>query len=69
MRIQRGTRRPLALHLAPYADGEVLHGDQLIRLSTDLATGSAGALPALAATRTPGCDLLPGLHLSADEDR
>lgn len=52
----------LALHLAPFEDTQVLHGDQLVRLSTDLATGSAGALVALTAAQTPGSRLLPGAH-------
>ncbi|MFG2918410.1 class III lanthionine synthetase LanKC [Kitasatospora sp. NPDC048298] len=56
--------RLLELHLAPQQDGGVLHGDQLIRLSTDLATGSAGALLALAAAKSPGQCLLPGAHPS-----
>ncbi|MFE9334860.1 class III lanthionine synthetase LanKC [Streptomyces sp. NPDC006925] len=54
--------RSLALHVAPFEDGQVLHGDQLVRLSTDLATGSAGALIALKAAQTPGSCLLPGAH-------
>ncbi|MEU3560574.1 class III lanthionine synthetase LanKC [Kitasatospora sp. NPDC006786] len=54
--------RLVELHLAPHQDGSVLHGDQLIRLSTDLATGSAGALLALAAAKSPGQCLLPGAH-------
>ncbi|MFI1127101.1 hypothetical protein ACH4VS_39105 [Streptomyces hygroscopicus] len=54
--------RALALHLAPFEDTQVLHGDQLVRLSTDLATGSAGAIIALKAAQTPGSCLLPGAH-------
>ncbi|MGK5731415.1 class III lanthionine synthetase LanKC [Streptomyces sp. URMC 124] len=54
--------RALPLHLAPYEDAHVLHGDQLVRLSTDLATGSAGALIALVAAKNPGSRLLPGAH-------
>ncbi|GGY11127.1 class III lanthionine synthetase LanKC [Streptomyces hiroshimensis] len=54
--------RALTLHLAPYEDAHVLHGDQLVRLSADLATGSAGALIALAAAKNPGSRLLPGAH-------
>ncbi|MGW3038942.1 class III lanthionine synthetase LanKC [Kitasatospora sp. NPDC001159] len=57
--------RLLELHLAPHRDGRVLHGDQLIRLSTDLATGSAGALLALEAAKSPGRCLLPGGHPSS----
>lgn len=58
--------RALALHLAPFENTQVLHGDQLVRLSTDLATGSAGAIIALKAAQTPGSCLLPGAH-STDE--
>jgi len=54
--------RALSLHLAPYEDAQVLHGDQLVRLSTDLATGSAGAVLALKAAQSPGSRLLPGAH-------
>lgn len=54
--------RALALHLAPFDGAQVLHGDQLVRLSTDLATGSAGAIIALKAAQTPGSRLLPGVH-------
>ncbi|MFJ9769891.1 class III lanthionine synthetase LanKC [Kitasatospora sp. NPDC101157] len=57
--------RLLEMHLAPYEDGHVLHGDQLVRLSTDLATGSAGALLALEAAKSPGRHLLPGAHPSS----
>ncbi|MFI0775786.1 class III lanthionine synthetase LanKC [Streptomyces sp. NPDC021212] len=56
--------RALALHIAPHGDAQVLHGDQLVRLSTDLATGSAGAVLALKAAQTPGSRLLPGAHSS-----
>ncbi len=52
----------LTLHVVAHGDGHVLHGDQLVRLSVDLATGSAGALLALEATRSPGRCLLPGAH-------
>ncbi|MFE7528481.1 class III lanthionine synthetase LanKC [Kitasatospora sp. NPDC057542] len=54
--------RALALHVAPHDGAQVLHGDQLVRLSTDLATGSAGAIIALKAAQTPGSCLLPGGH-------
>ncbi|WP_058043457.1 class III lanthionine synthetase LanKC [Streptomyces roseifaciens] len=54
--------RALSLHLAPYEDAHVLHGDQLVRLSADLATGSAGAVIALVAAQNPGSRLLPGAH-------
>ena len=54
--------RSLTLHIARRGDTQVLHGDQLVRLSTDLATGSAGAVLALKAAQTPGSSLLPGAH-------
>ncbi|MEV7183753.1 lanthionine synthetase C family protein [Kitasatospora sp. NPDC093102] len=54
--------RALALHVAPHDGALVLYGDQLVRFSTDLATGSAGAIIALKAARTPGSCLLPGGH-------
>ncbi len=53
----------LALHVVARDDGHVLHGDQLVRLSVDLATGSAGALLAVEATTSSGQRLLPGVHL------
>ncbi|GAA2572241.1 class III lanthionine synthetase LanKC [Winogradskya consettensis] len=53
-------RRLLSLHAAPVGNGRVLHGDQLIRLSTDLATGSAGALLALTVADEPDRAALPG---------
>ncbi|MFD0417577.1 class III lanthionine synthetase LanKC [Streptomyces sp. NPDC127108] len=58
--------RALALHLAPFKDAQVLHGDQLIRLSTDLATGSAGAVLTQVAAQSPGSCLLPGAHPVCD---
>ncbi|MEU2794271.1 class III lanthionine synthetase LanKC [Streptomyces sp. NPDC007100] len=54
--------RLLSLHVADHDGAQVLHGDQLLRLSTDLATGSAGALLAAQATKTSGARLLPGAH-------
>jgi hypothetical protein len=54
--------RALGLHIVRRGDTQVLHGDQLVRLSTDLATGSAGAVLALKAAQTPGSCLLPGAH-------
>ncbi|MFE7664915.1 class III lanthionine synthetase LanKC [Streptomyces celluloflavus] len=56
--------RRLTLHLAPHETGKIAHGDQLMRLSTDLATGSAGVLLAMAAFQSPGRCLLPGGHPS-----
>jgi tRNA A-37 threonylcarbamoyl transferase component Bud32 len=52
--------RLLGLHSVQRDGHEVLIGDQLLRLSTDLATGSAGALLALAAIDNPDAALLPG---------
>jgi hypothetical protein len=43
----------LAWHALPYADGLAFPGDQLLRLSMDLATGTAGVLLALG-TAAPG---------------
>ncbi|WP_341715903.1 class III lanthionine synthetase LanKC [Micromonospora sp. FIMYZ51] len=43
----------LAWHALPYADGTAFPGEQLLRLSMDLGTGTAGVLLALAAAR-PG---------------
>nr|MDT0657550.1 class III lanthionine synthetase LanKC [Micromonospora sp. DSM 115978] len=41
--------RRLSWHAMPYRDGLAFPGDQLLRLSMDLATGTAGVLLALAA--------------------
>lgn len=41
--------RRLAWHALPYADGVAFPGDQLLRLSMDVATGTAGVLLALGA--------------------
>jgi len=57
-------RRLLGLHAVKRDKGKVLIGDQLLRLSTDLATGSAGALLALAAIDNPDPALLPGAGVS-----
>ncbi|WP_201752794.1 class III lanthionine synthetase LanKC [Micromonospora rubida] len=43
--------RRLAWHALPYGDGTAFPGEQLLRLSMDLGTGSAGVLLALAAAR------------------
>jgi serine/threonine protein kinase len=56
---QRGL---LGLHAPAFGVGRVLIGERLLRLSTDLATGSAGALLALAAADHPHRALLPGAH-------
>lgn len=54
--------RLLSLHVADHDGGQALFGDQLLRLSIDLATGSAGVLLAMEAAKTPGARLLPGAH-------
>jgi len=41
--------RSLAWHALPYSDGLAFPGDQLLRLSMDVATGTAGVLLALGA--------------------
>ncbi|MCC9309546.1 class III lanthionine synthetase LanKC [Kitasatospora sp. RB6PN24] len=51
-------RRALTLHLVPYRSELAFPGEQLLRLSTDLATGSAGVLLALGAALA-GTDGLP----------
>ncbi|WFE65726.1 class III lanthionine synthetase LanKC [Micromonospora sp. WMMD714] len=43
--------RLLGWHALPYAGGTAFPGDQLLRLSMDLATGTAGVLAGVAATR------------------
>ncbi|MFI7650090.1 class III lanthionine synthetase LanKC [Micromonospora sp. NPDC049460] len=43
--------RRLAWHALPYGDGTAFPGEQLLRLSMDLGTGTAGVLLALAAAR------------------
>ncbi|MEU4565588.1 class III lanthionine synthetase LanKC [Micromonospora sp. NPDC023956] len=56
-RIDRHLRR-FAWHMMPYRNEVAFPGDQLLRLSTDLATGSAGVLLALdARTRGTADDL------------
>jgi len=45
--------RRLAWHAMPYGDGIAFPGDQLLRLSMDLGTGTAGILLALAAAAAP----------------
>ncbi|MFB6892060.1 class III lanthionine synthetase LanKC [Kitasatospora sp. NPDC056327] len=51
-------RALLALHLVPFHGHLAFPGDQLLRLSTDLATGSAGVLLALG-TALAGTPFLP----------
>jgi len=53
--------RRLAWHAMPYADGLAFPGDQLLRLSMDLSTGTAGILLALAAALAPRGAALPFL--------
>ncbi|MEU7230394.1 class III lanthionine synthetase LanKC [Streptomyces chrestomyceticus] len=48
----------LSLHVADHDGGQVLYGDQLLRLST----GAAGALLAMQAAKTSGAPLLLGAH-------
>ncbi|MDN3242757.1 class III lanthionine synthetase LanKC [Glycomyces tritici] len=50
----RDQARALAWHALPYADGMAFPGTGLLRLSMDLATGSAGVLLALAAALEAG---------------
>jgi serine/threonine protein kinase len=57
--------RALSWHLLPYGEHLAFPGDQLLRLSMDLATGTAGALLALAMAEDPAITLpflkpLPG---------
>ncbi|GES33850.1 hypothetical protein AB0G60_23650 [Streptomyces angustmyceticus] len=54
--------RLLSLHVADHDGGQALFGGQLLRLSVDLATGTAGVLLAMEAAKTPGARLLPGAH-------
>ncbi|WP_107059163.1 lanthionine synthetase LanC family protein [Streptomyces sp. NRRL B-1347] len=49
--------RTLWRYAIPYGEGVMMPGDNLMRLSTDLATGSAGALLALESHRR-GSDLM-----------
>jgi hypothetical protein len=53
--------RRLHWHAMQYADGLAFPGDQLLRLSMDLGTGTAGILLALAAASAPGGGALPFL--------
>ncbi|GAA1901629.1 class III lanthionine synthetase LanKC [Streptomyces sodiiphilus] len=51
----------LAWYTLPYGGGLAFPGDQMMRLSMDLATGTAGCLLALGAARRPGTVRLPFL--------
>ncbi|MEH0985766.1 class III lanthionine synthetase LanKC [Micromonospora sp. CPCC 205556] len=57
----RQQARLLSWHALPYRDATAFPGDQLLRLSMDLATGTAGVLTALAATRPADAVRLPFL--------
>ncbi|RAJ32042.1 lanthionine synthetase-like protein [Kitasatospora sp. SolWspMP-SS2h] len=57
-------RRLLAWHAVPYRGGTAIAGDQLHRLSMDLATGTAGVLLAVHAAAGAPLDL-PGATLPA----
>jgi hypothetical protein len=50
----------LSWHALPYKGGTAFPGEQLLRLSMDLATGTAGVLAALGAVRLPFLAPLPG---------
>jgi len=54
--IKRHLRR-LAWHIMPYRSAAAFPGDQLMRLSMDLATGSAGVLLALSSALDDDNDL------------
>ncbi|MBO3737521.1 class III lanthionine synthetase LanKC [Actinoplanes flavus] len=51
--------RGLGWHAMPYADGLAFPGDQLLRLSMDVATGTAGVLLAVGAARSGAAIHLP----------
>ncbi|MFC4149500.1 class III lanthionine synthetase LanKC [Micromonospora mangrovi] len=51
----------LSWHALPYRDGTAFPGEQLLRLSMDLATGTAGVLYALACARPDEPAVLPFL--------
>ncbi|WP_405810486.1 class III lanthionine synthetase LanKC [Streptomyces sp. NBC_00210] len=53
--------RQLAWHAIPYREGIAFPGDQLYRLSMDVATGTAGVLLALHAASGAAPVVLPGL--------
>ncbi|MEV4728297.1 lantipeptide synthetase, partial [Micromonospora humida] len=58
--------RLLGWHALPYAGGTAFPGDQLLRLSMDLATGTAGVLAAVAASRPTDPVRLPLLAPTGD---
>ncbi|MFJ6674717.1 hypothetical protein ACIQMJ_26770 [Actinosynnema sp. NPDC091369] len=53
--------RMLGLHAVPHGTGTAFPGHQLLRLSMDLATGSAGVLPAVTAAVDRDAAVLPFL--------
>ncbi|MEU8371374.1 class III lanthionine synthetase LanKC [Micromonospora tulbaghiae] len=65
----RQQARLLGWHALPYRDRTAFPGDQLLRLSMDLATGTAGVLAALAATRPDDPLHLPFLTPLPDATR
>lgn len=65
----RQQARLLGWHALPYRDRPAFPGDQLLRLSMDLATGTAGVLAALAATRPDNPLHLPFLTPLPDATR
>jgi hypothetical protein len=56
-----GQLRRLGWHAMPYRDGLAFPGEQLLRLSMDLATGTAGVLLAVASARSDRPVTLPFL--------
>ncbi|MEV4846661.1 class III lanthionine synthetase LanKC [Micromonospora matsumotoense] len=64
--VAHGQARLLGWHALPYADGTAFPGDQLLRLSMDLATGTAGVLAAVAASRPTDPVRLPLLGPTGD---
>ncbi|WFE40217.1 class III lanthionine synthetase LanKC [Micromonospora sp. WMMD998] len=65
----RQQARLFGWHALPYRDRTAFPGDQLLRLSMDLATGAAGVLAALAATRPADPLHLPFLTPLPDATR
>ncbi|MFJ6200119.1 class III lanthionine synthetase LanKC [Micromonospora sp. NPDC092111] len=62
----RRQARLLGWHALPYRNGTAFPGDQLLRLAMDLATGTAGVLAAVAATRPADPVRLPFLARRPD---
>ncbi|MFJ6164412.1 class III lanthionine synthetase LanKC [Micromonospora orduensis] len=61
--------RRLSWHALPYRDGTAFPGEQLLRLSMDLGTGTAGVLYALACARHDAPPALPFLAPLPDAQR